>query len=101
MKVFALIFSVFFFTASVFPCADVCEDIGMIASSHHDTSANTTQDTCPIFCICNCCGIVFETSISTPTIASPYTFTASFGLFLLNDPTSDYNTSVWQPPKQA
>ena len=99
MKVLAFIFSIFFFTASVFPCADICEDIGIIESSHHDTSANTTQDTCPISCICNCCGIVFDTVISTPNMATPYIFTNTFIVFLLNEPTSDYNTSIWQPPK--
>ena len=101
MKMLALIISIFLFTASVFPCADVCEDIGIICATHTNKQSNPTQDQCPIFCICNCCGVVTENIVSAPNVSSPFVFKASFGSLLINEHPSGYNTSVWQPPKQA
>ncbi|MFA5833942.1 MAG: DUF6660 family protein [Bacteroidota bacterium] len=101
MKAVALIFSIFFFTISVVPCADICEDLGFIAVSHNDNAGNTSQDTCPVFCICNCCGVVIGADVSAINISSPDNVSTSFGSFLVNGHPSGYNTSIWQPPKQA
>ena len=102
MKFFALILSLTIFFLSVKPCSDGqnIEDkhAGEISVTHNHQQ--DSDDSCPITCICNCCGIsityqplinynlTIDSKISTKIISS---YQSSYRF--------DFHSNIWQPPQ--
>lgn len=102
MKFLSIILSFIIFALSAKPCSDglnredqIHEELS-IEHNHQEDS----DDSCPITCICNCCGmsityvplatfeLVFQTKISTNLIA---TYQPIYRF--------DFQSNIWQPPK--
>lgn len=99
MKVFSLILSLYFFTASVFPCSD---EGGIVSSSQVKHAAEQTgensDDDCTSLCICNCCGIVFEVPDELVVPNAPLTYSHRIISQILH-PQMDELSTIWQPPR--
>jgi hypothetical protein len=107
MKIFWFIFSLFIFTLTVMPCCgDECQDdISLTCSTptedHHDEDSEK-QNLCSPFCTCTTCGI-YACDVEQSHIVkmdqgvtqvsnhkgNPYTFQF----------TSEFEVTIWQPPK--
>lgn len=102
MKFISIILAFLIFALSAKPCSDGrnFEDQHDEALSVEHNHQEDSDDSCPITCICNCCGMSiayeplatfelnFYTSISTQSIAiyqSIYRF--------------DFHSNIWQPPQ--
>ncbi|WP_036154677.1 MULTISPECIES: DUF6660 family protein [Flavobacteriaceae] len=102
MKFISFILAVTMFTLTAKPCSDGqnFEDQQQQELSIDHNHQEDNDDSCPITCICNCCGMSiayeplatfelnFYTSISTQSIAiyqSIYRF--------------DFHSNIWQPPQ--
>ncbi len=96
----ATIFSIYFFTISVFPCSDICEELGLINEIHSEQASNTLDDNCSTMCICNCCGIIFTNENAIVEFIVPR-FEPTQLRVTTNNPLSDFRFTVWHPPKQA
>jgi len=101
VKFFATILALYVFTASVLPCADA----SMVIFSSHGSYATVQQDTsrnddCSTFCICNCCGVVFEVPAATHIPNSPFVYKHR-SVQIASFPLSNDFSSIWQPPKTA
>ncbi|MEW5799292.1 MAG: hypothetical protein AB1728_09820 [Bacteroidota bacterium] len=99
MKLFTLIISMYFFTASVFPCADVSNVIFSAHESHATEQTNgASDDDCSSLCVCNCCGIVFETPLESVVHNVPFIYSNRFTSTTLH-PLTIERSSIWQPPR--
>jgi len=100
MKFISIVLSIL--VLSLTPCSD---EINFEDQSHNEISANhnhhnDTNDTCPITCICNCCGIVIT-----------YQPNQTSELFIDNEISTDivsvyrsiykfnFLSNIWQPPQ--
>tara|TARA_R110002050_G_scaffold74772_4_gene160133 strand:- start:33613 stop:33930 length:318 start_codon:yes stop_codon:yes gene_type:complete len=102
MKGITIILSLIILTLSITPCSDGnnaedkhLDEIGV----NHDHQSDS-DDSCPITCSCNCCGMTityepiqifkleFITKIST-TLFSSYKSNYRF----------DFQSNIWQPPQ--
>lgn len=91
---------------SFYPCTDTENTIiasHAIEKNHdHDTHSHSDhEDTCPPFCVCNCCGLQMLNYVSYVTIEFPIPFQTiplkeSFYVSNLSD---SYSGSIWQPPQ--
>ena len=101
MKFVTIILSLIILVLSIKPCSDGnnSEDLHKDEISANHNHQNDNDDTCPITCICNCCGIaityepiqtynlVLKNQISTE-IVSAYQSIHGF----------DFHSNIWQPP---
>lgn len=106
MKSAAFILSIYILLLTTIPCADSgekCQDVSgncAISQTHNFSHGHSEEknDSCSPFCVCNCCHVsVLITSIiyfskSTEVLEN---FMQSF----YKEITSQYNCSIWQPPK--
>ena len=91
---------------SFYPCTDSDSTIlsAVAIENTHDNenhSHSDHEDTCPPFCVCNCCGMQMLNYVSTVTFEFPIPFQAiplkeSFYVSNLSD---TYSGSIWQPPQ--
>lgn len=102
MKVITMILSLVIFVLSIKPCSEEnnTEDKHQDEISINHNHLNECDDSCPITCVCNCCGM---------SIA--YLFIENFNLELdIKIPTLDfssyqsnyyfdYHFNIWQPPQ--
>jgi hypothetical protein len=102
MKFITIILSLLILGLSIKPCSDGnnAEDQHQDEISANHNHQNDSDDTCPINCACNCCGMTityqplqtFELDINNPIsteIISDYRSSYRF----------DLNSNIWQPPK--
>lgn len=101
MKFLVLTFTAFILSLSVMPCTDgltvVCDPVHGTTHDHHGHS-HQSEDSCPPFCVCSCCGIAMVLSeielvdeVIRPVIPSVnfhYEMTYNGGV----------EVAVWQPP---
>jgi len=96
---------------ALIPCADTAEaqthdsaDLVVNTQAHPDDhdhqSKDCAEDTCPPFCICDCCSCV----ISLPEMTEIYStiFTPKPGnapVFAANFTTAGVKSPIWSPPK--
>ena len=104
MKFFALVFNVYLFALSFFPCADVdyCDENTGIATSlspMHKTENRPGVENCTPFCICACC----TTSIINEMVYKQETSKQIYAAFKFPSIQILYPSqtiaAVWQPPK--
>ena len=102
MKFLSLILAVIIFTLSAIPCSDGhnFEDQHQEEISTNHNHQEDRDDSCPITCICNCCGmsiafetlrlfdLIFYSRISTQLIA---TYQPIYRF--------DFHSKIWQPPQ--
>ncbi len=102
MKFTTFILSILMLFLSVKPCSDGnnTEDLHQDEISTNHNHQNDSDDTCPITCLCNCCGIsityqpiqgfnlIFINKIPT-RISSTYQSIYRF----------DFHSKIWQPPQ--
>ncbi|WP_367388420.1 DUF6660 family protein [Lewinella sp. LCG006] len=106
------ILSFYMLILALIPCSDTADlqvlnteiTVTTTTSTHPDDhdhhSKDCAEDTCPPFCICDCCsGIISLPQMATiPLIV----FTPKPGeapSFTPNFPTSGVNNPIWSPPK--
>lgn len=103
MRWLIYILSLYILVLAVLPCTDhlltpTQIDFAQVAADSHDQE---THDTCTPLCGCSCCGIhISEVSFfwyETPLQPVVYKLVNQF--FKNHYPISDYNGSIWQPPK--
>ncbi|TBN14378.1 DUF6660 family protein [Hyunsoonleella pacifica] len=103
MKFATIILSLFLLFLSVKPCSDGqnLEDQNPKEISVNHNHQEDSDDSCPVTCICNCCGmsityeplgsfnlVAIDPKISTEII-SPYQSIYRF----------DFHSNIWQPPQ--
>ncbi|MGB4846844.1 MAG: DUF6660 family protein [Saprospiraceae bacterium] len=103
MKLFCFTYALYILVLSIRPCVDAC-DPGFIPqtlvaesqSSHND---HHEDEACSPFCLCPCCGAVYNQSYQLIE-SIPISWTSA-----LNQPhdqaafLQDICLSIWQPPK--
>jgi hypothetical protein len=108
MRLLNIILSIYLVLLSCLPCADM--EVNSLVHSSTEFSANyddhshdKESDSCPPFCVCNCCGmqifnfsqeLTFEfrkTAIEITTQIPTYKSIL----------TSNFYGSIWQPPQIA
>ena len=105
------ILSFYMLALALVPCADTAEaqplsrvaisiDSTVHPDDHDHHSKDCAEDTCPPFCICDCCSCV----ISLPEITEIYStvFTPKPGnapLFVASFTTAGVKSAIWSPPK--
>jgi|TARA_B110000093_G_scaffold169938_1_gene198383 hypothetical protein len=102
MKFITIILSLIILVLSIKPCSDGnnAEDLHKDEISAEHNHQNDSDDTCPITCICNCCGIAityqpiqtFELGINNPISTEIISVYQSIYRF-------DYHSNIWQPPQ--
>ncbi|WP_299103548.1 DUF6660 family protein [uncultured Winogradskyella sp.] len=102
MKFVTIILSLLILALSITPCSDGnnYEDQHQDEISANNNHQEDSDDSCPVTCVCDCCGIAityqllqtFELSINNsisteiiPVYQSIYRF--------------DYHSNIWQPPQ--
>ena len=102
MKFITIILSLIILVLSIKPCSDGnnAEDLHQdeIAAEHNHQ--NDSDDTCPITCICNCCGMAityhplqtFELCINNQISTEIQSVYQSIYRF-------NYHSNIWQPPQ--
>ena len=102
MKFATIILSLIFLFLSVKPCSDGqnLEDQNSEEISANHNHQEDRDDSCPVTCICNCCGmsityeplgtfnLTIDSKISTEIISS-YQSIYRF----------DFHSNIWQPPQ--
>ncbi|MCO5278958.1 MAG: hypothetical protein M9911_13300 [Saprospiraceae bacterium] len=104
MKIFLLIFSLYFLALTIMPCKDM-----HLSKSSSETvtfqleskSNHLPIDNCSPFCMCNCCGAFFvlkthENILSLPIWRKLVSEQSSFKDINF---ISSYKDFIWQPPK--
>lgn len=102
MKNIALLLSLLFLYLSVIPCSDGTnsEDLHQSEIDINHNHQEDSDDSCPITCLCNCCGI----SITCVPIAKyELRFNSQISTNLISTYQSiyrfDFLFKIWQPPQ--
>ncbi len=92
------------------PCTDV-HDLdrlggGQLADfstdSHKNCPHEHEKDTCPPFCVCNCCGHVLATAKLVKWAAEPIVFenfSEKNGFHFAENWAGEFNNAIFQPPR--
>ncbi len=105
MKFITLILSIYLFTLSAIPCADIeSENIARIVandSQEKDNHSHKDNDLCSPFCICNCCGQVTLNYVAAINYDFPVKIEEikSSNSFYTSAFYSNFYGSIWQPPQ--
>ena len=102
MKFITIILSLLILVLSIKPCSDGnnAEDLHQDEITAEHNHQNDSDDTCPITCICNCCGM----SITYEPIK---TFNLKLNIEISTELISTYQpiyrfnflSNIWQPPQ--
>jgi len=102
MKYFTFILSLLILGLSIKPCSDGnnAEDQHTDEITANHNHQNDSDDSCPIACICNCCGMTItyqpiETVDLKLNIPIP---TTDFSTYQSNY-RFDFHSNIWQPPQ--
>lgn len=102
MKGITVILSLIILVLSIKPCSDGsnAEDKhhGEISANHNHQNDN--DDSCPITCICNCCGmtITYQPILTFDLKLNIKISTADFSNYQSNY-RFDLHYNIWQPPQ--
>jgi len=102
MKFITIILSLLILVLSIKPCSDGnnTEDQQQDEISDNHNHQNDSDDTCPITCICNCCGI---TITYQPIIKFDLDLNNQISTEILSVYQSIYrfnfHSNIWQPPQ--
>lgn len=105
MRLVACILSFYIVVLTAIPCIDRPGDNHLQKTEIGDNANNSHQhsdgDQCSPFCTCNCCAtpVIQQESIiqfDSTTLFQEYTVSEYISVF-----TSDYLSSIWQPPQIA
>lgn len=108
MKWLNIILSIYLIILSCMPCTDDVVNVDVSNSSHSELTLNhenhshdDKEDTCPPFCICNCCGIQVMTYSAIVTFDFPFTFKKiqPKHTFYKSTLSSSFFGRIWQPPQ--
>ena len=102
MKFITIILSLLILVLSIKPCSDGnnAEDQHLDEISAEHNHQNDSDDSCPITCICNCCGIAityqpietFELGINNQISTEILSVYQSIYRF-------NFHSNIWQPPQ--
>ena len=102
MKFVTIILALIILVLSIKPCSDGnnAEDKHQDEISANHNHQNDSDDSCPMTCACNCCGIAitynplqtFELGINNPISTEIIAVYQSIYRF-------DYRCNIWQPPQ--
>lgn len=111
MKFLTVIFSIYIFALSIYPCGDGCAESVYPSGSEtahvhvhehmgheHTHDHEEGEDDCSPFCSCDCCGIHIDDQMPTvelPTIAITY----PEHQFHYQGNTAYYHNTHWWPPR--
>ncbi|WP_149276652.1 MULTISPECIES: DUF6660 family protein [Flavobacteriaceae] len=102
MKNIAVILSILFLVLSIKPCTDGnnVEDLHKDEISVNHNHQEDSDDSCPITCICNCCGMAITyVPIKTFNLnRSEEISTEVFSSYQSNY-RFDFLSTIWQPPQ--
>jgi hypothetical protein len=102
MKFITIILSLLILVLSIKPCSDGnnTEDQQQDEISDNHNHQNDSDDTCPITCICNCCGI---TITYQPILKFDLDLNNQISTEILSVYQSIYrfnfHSNIWQPPQ--
>jgi hypothetical protein len=103
MKIIHCIFSIYLIVISCLPCADL--EVNKLSNSSQEIASNDdrhshdSNDVCPPFCVCGCCGSQVFVNYAH------YNFSNLKIIITKKTPeyqsllTSTYFGSIWQPPQ--
>ncbi len=102
MKWLALLFGIYVFSLACMPCVDEIDHncTNQSEQSAHQTSSQNHHQSsaCSPFCVCVCCNVnvvVANYFVSTnPTVIQRKSYVPVYENII-----SNYNHSIWQPPK--
>ena len=107
MKIITLLFSIYIIVLSCIPCEEAEINIGNKTASYltetNSPSDHQHEDACSPFCICNCCHCSgfyklndhTKITLFIKTIIEKQTTEYTSSLF------SNFQNSIWQPPKNC
>lgn len=103
MRIFAFIFSIYFFALAIMPCKDGCHahkshpnSIELSFSSH----VPLHEDICSPLCVCSCCGSIFvATKLEKATSLFEEKKHQTLVICWISPLISSYHGHIWQPPK--
>ena len=102
MKFVTIILSLIILILSIKPCSDGnnAEDLHKDEISAHHNHQNDSDDSCPITCICNCCGmtIAYE-PIKTISLNINIKISTSLVSTYQSSYIFDFHSNLWQPPQ--
>ncbi|VXB83261.1 conserved hypothetical protein [Maribacter litoralis] len=102
MKSLSFILAVLMLTLTAKPCSDGqnFEDQQQEELSLDHNHQDDNDDSCPITCICSCCGMSIAYEPLTPF---EFTFHSSISTLLTTNYQSiyrfDFHSNIWQPPQ--
>lgn len=111
MKFLTILFSIYIMLVSCLPCTDGNENIGcdaIVSVDSNDSDFNSHsshehhhEDTCPPFCICNCCGAQILTLNKIEFFEFPF-FSVLYQekvIFYILNYSNSLAKTIWQPPQ--
>jgi hypothetical protein len=100
--------AIYIVAVSLYPCSDMESSITSSHSIekevHHEGHSHTDhQDTCPPFCVCNCCGVQMLNYLSAVSFdfRKPFQSISSKESFYVSNWSDAYSGSIWQPPQRV
>ena len=102
MKFITIILSLLILVLSIKPCSDGnnAEDQQQDEISANHNHQNDSDDTCPITCICNCCGIaityqpILKFDLDLNNQISTEILSVYQSIYRFN-----FHSNIWQPPQ--
>lgn len=105
MKIFVILFSIYFLALSVMPCTDACGMNTSNTSKSKLSSASNNQtkgdDICSPFCSCATCHTAVNFTFQTFKISETKPNLSKIQKFPFHNLNfiSNYHGNIWQPPK--
>ena len=102
MKFITIILSLLILVFSIKPCSDGnnAEDKHQDEISANHNHQNDSDDTCPVTCICNCCGtsITYQV-IKTLDLGLKNRISTEILFVYQSTYRFDFHSNIWQPPQ--
>lgn len=102
MKFATIVLSFLMLVLSLTPCSDGynSEDEHLDETTENHNHQNDSDDSCPITCICNCCGmnIAYE-PIKTINFKLTTKICTSIISTYQSNYIFDFHSKIWQPPQ--
>lgn len=102
MKNIAVILSILFLVLSVKPCSDGnnAEDLHQDEISANHNHQEDSDDSCPITCVCNCCGMAIAyVPVKTFNLNLNEKISTEFFSNYQSNYRFDFLSNIWQPPQ--
>ena len=102
MKLTTIILSFLILVLSIKPCSDGnnAEDQHQDEISAEHNHQNDSDDSCPITCICNCCGIsITYEPLATFELLNFHKISTQLIATYQSNYRFDFHSNIWQPPQ--